>query len=61
MDARVRTRQKKEGKRKMPGWLIALIVVAAQFIAGGICCNTIGKSHGAAQDASQVSSDIDRE
>lgn len=27
----------------MSGWLIALIVVAAVFIAGAICCNTIGK------------------
>lgn len=27
----------------MSGWLIALIVVGALFIAGAICCNTIGK------------------
>jgi hypothetical protein len=28
-------------KKKMSGWLIALIVVAALFITGAICCNVI--------------------
>jgi Na+/citrate or Na+/malate symporter len=32
---------KKNGKRRLPGWAIALIVAAALFITGAICCNTI--------------------
>jgi len=34
----------KEGKKRMSGWLIALIVVAGLFLVGAICCNTIGRN-----------------
>lgn len=32
---------KTENKKKMSGWLIALIVVVALFVTGAICCNII--------------------
>jgi hypothetical protein len=46
---------KKGGKKKMTGRIIALIVVAALFLTGAICCNTIGKGHG---DTKSTSSSI---
>lgn len=49
---------KKEGKKKMSGWLIALIVVAVLFITGAICCNTIGKAQGADKNPSQSAVEI---
>jgi hypothetical protein len=33
---------KREKRRKIPGWLIALMIAAALFLTGAICCNTIG-------------------
>lgn len=33
-----------KAKKKMPGWLIAVIVVVALFVVGAICCNTIGRA-----------------
>jgi hypothetical protein len=39
----------------MSGWLIALIAAAAVFIAGAICCKTIGgKQRDAAKNAADV-------
>ena len=43
MEKKERDKTMKGGKRKMSGWLIALIVVVVIFAAGAICCNTIGK------------------
>jgi hypothetical protein len=41
----------------MSGWWIALIVAAVIFVAGAICCNTIGRKvpNSAAAPASAVS------
>ena len=52
------SKSKKEVKKKMSGWLIALIIVAVMFIAGAICCNTIGKAQGNAKNATQSSAEI---
>jgi hypothetical protein len=30
---------KKEGVRKIKGWMVAIIVIGAVFAAGAICCS----------------------
>lgn len=47
MEGTSKPNERKAGKKKMSGWLIALIVVVVLFAVGAICCNTIGKAHGA--------------
>lgn len=51
---------KKGGKKKMSGWLIALIVIAVIFLAGAICCNTIGKAQGTDKSVTQSTVDIQK-
>jgi flagellar basal body-associated protein FliL len=51
----------KEGvKKKMSGWLIALIVVVVVFVAGAICCNTIGRAQDKAQNPPQSTVEIQK-
>jgi hypothetical protein len=37
----VKPETKEKAKKRMPGWLIAVIVVVVIFAAGAICCNVI--------------------
>lgn len=58
---------KKGGKRKMSGWLIALIIVAVLFVTGALffdkisaACNAAGKTQGEAQNAPQITVQSDK-
>jgi hypothetical protein len=57
----------KGGKKKMSGWLIALIVIAALFITGALffdkisaACYAAGKTQEPAVNPAQVTTQIDK-
>jgi flagellar basal body-associated protein FliL len=51
MDGKDKSNSKKEVKKKMSGWLIALIVVAVLVLAGVIFAKPISKACNAAGNA----------
>ena len=52
------SKKSKGAKKRMSGWLIALIIVVAIFIAGAICCNTIGKAQNTPKNPPQSTLEI---
>jgi len=56
-----KSKTKREMKKKMSGWIIALIIVAVVFVAGAICCNTIGKAQGETKNPPPSAVDIGKE
>lgn len=67
MNEQSNVKAKKGGKRKMSGWIIALIVVAVIFATGAIffdkiskACYAAGKTQEAAQNPTQITVQSDK-
>lgn len=53
MNGSISAKPQKEVKKKISGWIIALIVIVVVFATGAILCNTIGKAQSPQKPSTQ--------